>query len=90
MGIWFAMFGAAAAEKFQRIVEVWAIPPPTSTIRSNFSATVAPNIANPIPILKSSTRASKLAFDKRSAVDKRISNVGGGPPAAPGQWTALP
>ena len=52
MGIWFAMFGAAAAEKFQRIVEVWAIPPPTSTIRSNFSATVAPNIANPIPILK--------------------------------------
>ena len=29
MGIWFAMFGAAAAEKFQRIVEFWAIRPPS-------------------------------------------------------------
>ena len=38
MGIWFAMFGAAAAEKFQRIVEVWAIPPPTSTTENPPSA----------------------------------------------------
>ena len=30
-----------------------------------------------------------LAFDKRSAVDKRITDVRGGPPAAPGHWTVL-
>ena len=29
MGMGFAMFGAAAAEKFQRIVEFWAIRPPS-------------------------------------------------------------
>ena len=33
--------------------------------------------------------AEKLAFDKRSAVDKRITDVGGGSPAAPGLWTVL-
>ena len=36
MGVWFAMFGAAAAEKFQR--KVWAIPPPTSTTENPPSA----------------------------------------------------
>jgi len=30
-----------------------------------------------------------LAFDKRSAVDKRITDVGGGSPAAPGLGTVL-
>ena len=39
--------GATAAEKFERIVEVGGrFRPPTSTIRSNFSAAVAPNIAS--------------------------------------------
>ena len=52
MGMGFAMFGATVAEKFERIVEVGGGIAQTSTIRWNFSAAVAPNIANHIPILK--------------------------------------
>ena len=52
MGMGFAMFGATAAEKFQRTVEVGARIAQNSTIRCNFSAAAAPNIANHIPILK--------------------------------------
>ena len=33
--------------------------------------------------LSPEARAEGLAFDKRSAVDKRITDVGGGSPAAP-------
>ena len=40
------------AEKFERIVEVGGGIAQTSTIRWNFSAAAAPNIANHIPILK--------------------------------------
>ena len=52
MGMGFAMFGATVAEKFERIVEVGRRIAQTSTIRWNFSAAAAPNIANHIPILK--------------------------------------
>ena len=43
---------ATVAEKFERIVEVGGRIAQTSTIRWNFSAAVAPNIANHILILK--------------------------------------
>ena len=54
--------GSTLLHSLASALAIRAIRPPTSTIRSNFSATVAPNIANPIPILKSSTRASKWVF----------------------------
>ena len=43
---------ATVAENFERIVEVGGVIAQTSTIRWNFSAAAAPNIANHIPILK--------------------------------------
>ena len=52
MGMGFAMFGATVAEKFERTVEVGGRIAQTSTIRWNFSAAAAPNIANHILILK--------------------------------------
>ena len=46
MGMGFAMFGAAAAEKFQRIVEFWAIRPPSllalGVFRAHFSVIAVP------------------------------------------------
>ena len=54
--------GSTLLHSLASALAIRAIRPPTSTIRSNFSATVAPNIANPIPILKSSTRASKWVY----------------------------
>ena len=52
MGMGFAMFGATVAEKFERTVEVGGRIAQNSTIRWNFSAAAAPNIANHILILK--------------------------------------
>ena len=54
--------GSTLLHSLASALAIRAIRPPTSTIRSNFSATVAPNIANPIPILKGSTRASKWVW----------------------------